>query len=430
MRNRLIEVLFVLLYGLHTTIAVNTRLVEQIIPYGNFYVYFYIPILLFLLLILYDEPLCVNTKDISFRTVGLLTLYISVFGIISAMKGVEGGLGDELLSFWKYIMVAAATIHFVKQFNLVSELLLASFVGGSGLLLYVFFLAGAPFDIFNELGTFFSNDYDLRYRIDFGFTNPNTVGNISACLLIVYCLFLSWIRNYEEKSIGRTLKIWICTAIAVIDSIVLLSSGSRNSMLTLIFFAIAILYFKITNSKLISEQQKPAFKFLIILFAGIIAFFGFFGSVSEMFETSGRGRCFEVNVRLVLNNGSFFEGLGIINPGLFGRDIQGEIVDNYYLYVFMETGFIGLVMITTLLMGMAKHLHSLRMSKDPFYLLLSSAFFAWLVSGIGETSVIYPQFASSLVFFIIFLSFQSIKQVESPQGVMNRKKSFLSCIKT
>lgn len=407
MGNRLIKFIFVILYAFYTIVAVNTRLVEQIIPYGNFYVYFYIVALIILLLVFHYKPLVIRNKDISFKTIGLFTIYIFIFSIVTWLEGPEGDLGDEVLAFAKFIMVAAITIYFVKQFDLFSELLFASLLGGSALLAYEYALAGFPLDIFSRLTTFFSNVYVLRYRLAFNFNNPNTVGNIAACMMVVYFLFLSWVRCYEEKSLGRTLRVIVATALAVVDMIVLLSSGSRNSMVTLLMFFFAMFYFKATDFKRISERQKGILKGIIVVLGVIIVYITVFSSAFEMFETSGRLRSFEVNVPLVLREGRFFEGLGLMNPGLFGRGSAGYIVDNYYLYVFMETGIIGLVMISWLLIRLTKKVHELRITNESFYVMLSSAFIAWLVSGLGETCVIYPYFPSSLVFFVIFLVFVS-----------------------
>ena len=403
MGNRLIKFIFVILYAFYTTVAVNTRLVEQIIPYGNFYVYFYITALIILLLVFHYKPLVIGIKDISFKTLGFLTIYITIFSIVTWLEGPEGDLGEEVLAFAKFIMVAAITIYFVKQFDLFSELLFSSLIGGSALLAYEYALAGFPLDIFSRLATFFSNVYVLRYRLVFNFNNPNTVGNIAACMMVVYFLFLSWVKHYEEKSFGRTIKILIATVLAVVDMLVLLSSGSRNSMITLLIFFFALFYFKATDFKRISERQKGILKGIIVVLGIIIVYITVFSSVFEMFETSGRVKSYAVNVPYVLQEGRFLEGLGLMTPGLFGRGSAGYIVDNYYLYVFMETGIIGLIMISWLLIRLTKKVHKLRITNEPFYVMLSSAFIAWLVSGLGETCIIYPYFASSLVFFVVFL---------------------------
>ena len=76
MGNRLIKFIFVILYAFYTIVAVNTRLVEQIIPYGNFYVYFYIVALIILLLVFHYKPLVIRNKDISFKTIGLFTMVL------------------------------------------------------------------------------------------------------------------------------------------------------------------------------------------------------------------------------------------------------------------------------------------------------------------------------------------------------------------
>lgn len=403
MADRLIKILFVILYAFYTIVAVNTRLVEQIIPYGNFYVYFYIAALIILLLVFHFKPLVIRIKDISFKTLCLFTIYIFIFSIVTWLEGPEGDLGEEVLAFSKFIMVAAVTVYFVKHFDLFSELLFSSLVGGSALLVYEYAIAGFPLDIFSRLATFFSNVYVLRYRLVFNFNNPNTVGNIAACMMVVYFLFLSWVRHYEKKSFGRTLKILIATALAAVDMIVLLSSGSRNSMVTLLMFFFALFYFRVTDFKRISKRQKSVLKAIIVVLGIFIVYITVFSSAFEMFETSGRLRSFEVNIPLVLREGRLLEGLGLMNPGLFGRGRAGYIVDNYYLYVFMETGIIGLMMISWLLIRLTKKVHELRITNQPFYVVLSSAFVSWLVSGMGETCVIYPYFPSSLAFFVIFL---------------------------
>ena len=185
--------------------------------------------------------------------------------------------------------------------------------------------------------------------------------------------------------------------------IVLLSSGSRNSMVTLLMFFFALFYFRVTDFKRISKRQKSVLKAIIVVLGIFIVYITVFSSAFEMFETSGRLRSFEVNIPLVLREGRLLEGLGLMNPGLFGRGRAGYIVDNYYLYVFMETGIIGLMMISWLLIRLTKKVHELRITNQPFYVVLSSAFVSWLVSGMGETCVIYPYFPSSLAFFVIFL---------------------------
>ena len=403
MTDRLIKILFVILYAFYTIVAVNTRLVEQIMPYGNFYVYFYIAALIILLLVFHYRPFVIWRKDISFKTLCLFTIYFFIFSIVTWLEGPEGDLGEEVLAFSKFIMVAAVTVYFVKQFDLFSELLFSSLVGGSALLVYEYAIAGFPLDIFSRLATFFSNVYVLRYRLVFNFNNPNAVGNIAACMMVVYFLFLSWVRHYEEKSFGKTLKILIATVLAAIDMIVLLSSGSRNSMVTLLIFFFALFYFRVTDFKRISKRQKGVLKALIVALGIFIVYITVFSSAFEMFETSGRLRSFEVNIPLVLREGRLLEGLGLMNPGLFGRGRAGYIVDNYYLYVFMETGITGLIMISWLLIRLTKKVHELRITNQPFYVVLSSAFVSWLVSGMGETCVIYPYFPSSLAFFVIFL---------------------------
>ena len=178
-------------------------------------------------------------------------------------------------------------------------------------------------------------------------------------------------------------------------------------MVTLLIFLFALFYFKTTGFKWVSNRQKKLLKGIIVALSILVVYISVFSSAFEMFETSGRLRSFEVNIPLVLREGRFLEGLGLMNPGLFGRGSAGYIVDNYYLYVFMETGIIGLIMISWLLIRLTKKVHKLRITNEPFFVMLSSAFVAWLVSGMGEKCVIYPYFPSSLVFFVAFLVFVS-----------------------
>lgn len=402
--NKLLRILFVLLYSLYLMTAVNTKLNVKVIPYGNFYVFIYLFAIIVLLFAFKYKPLSFRKKDISFRTVFLFTIYILLFGIITFVGENRSSLFQEMLAFIKYIFVVSVTVYFVKCFNMFSDLLIASFIGGSALLLYEFVLAGLPFGVFSRLGTFFSNDYTVRYRLGFNFNNFNTVGNISACSIIVYILLISWLRNTRKRSLRRLIVFWVCTFIAGIDLVVLLSSGSRNSMITLLIFFAAILYYYVTEYKGISFHQQNSLKAVVITFGILISCVLFFVFAFEMFVTSGRLSSFEINIPLVVKNYKLLGGLGIMHPGLFGRKGMGFIVDNYYLYVFLETGIVGLIIIGVLLFRMSKGIQHLRMSGNPFYIFLSSAFLAWVISGIGEACVLYPSFVSSMVFFNIFLA--------------------------
>ena len=417
MVNKVINILFIILYTVYTLIAVNTRLVEQIIPYGNYYVYFYIAAILAILLFFHKKTMPVRIGSLSFQTLSVFTVYILVFGLITFLEGPEGDLGAEMLTFLKYICVAAVTVYFVNYFELFHGLLIGSLVGGSALLLYQFQQAGFPMDVFGRLDSFFSTSYAARYRRAFGFNNFNTVGNIASCMLLVYFLLLAWERINGKPSLLKRLRILFYTAIAVQNIIILLSSGSRNSFVTLIAFGLFLLYFHITEFEGLHSFQRTFLR-AVIIFAGIaVVYFSVYDAAIKIVTTSGRWESLEVNIPLVFRSHRLLEGLGLMNPGLFGRGRRGYIVDNYYLYVFIETGIIGLCIIMYLLIRITARVRTLRVNRRSFYIFLSSAYGAWLVSGLGETCVLYPYFASSLIFLIIFLTAADMKSADvKPSG--------------
>jgi len=402
----LVGKMFFFLFAIYILIFVNMRLEEQIIPYGNFYVYLYIIALIALLIVFRNKPITLKTKSVSFKTFRLFIVYLIIFCFITYLEEPSGDLGEEMLAFSKYIVVAAITVYFVVYFNLYRELLMAAFVGGSLLLLYEYAIAGFPLDILGRLGTFFSNIYIQRFRLSFNFSNFNFAGNIAACMLLVFSLYFANFKAEKGKITGKTLLLLApMIFLAVVDLLVLLSSGSRNSMMTLIVFMLACIYFKVTDFDHISQKGKSILKFFIVVFGAVTAYFSLFSSIMEVFSTSGRLNSFFINIPLVIRQNRLLEGLGIMNPGLFGRGHAGYIVDNYYLYVFMETGIIGLVMIAFLLSRICLSIRKIRIAENNSTVAVSAALIAWLVSGIGETCIIYPFFPSSLIFFTIFLSF-------------------------
>ncbi len=403
---------FVLLYSLYTFLTLNAKLIEPIVPKGKVYIYIYILALLLLLLLYSYKPFVIRTAESPFCILLLFTGYIILFGTIAFIEGAESTLWDELLAYARFIAVTSITVFFVKYFELFSALMFASFAGGSLLLIYEFFLAGCPLEIFKHMGTFFSNTYILRYRVDFNFNNFNTVGNIAVCLIIVFFMYIAWIRTYEKITFGYMIVICICAIAVTIDSIVLLSSGSRNAMMTLMVFIASILYFYSVESKCIARRQRILLKLIFIGLSVAILFIAF-EPMLEMFKTSGRMKGLKANIPIIMNKQRIFEGLGLMSPGVFGREGTGAILDNYYLYVFIETGIIGVTLITILFAVFSMRIHRARLRNGHFFRLMSASYTAWLVSGVGETCVLYPSFTSSLIFLVIFLSLADIKDCVS-----------------
>ena len=250
-----------------------------------------------------------------------------------------------------------------------------------------------------------------RIRAAYGFYNVNGMGNLVAMSLIIGILLLDGIK--EEEGRFKGIKKTVIIALEVFEFAILLSTGSRNAIVTIMAFLLSFIFMRITDIKNMANESKRMLQILIIVIGASIVIWGYMDSIYSLLETSYRLYGFTINLPLLTKNNRLLFGLGVFSPGLFGlhqvRYGASFTLDNYYLYILLETGVVGLLFVSYLLLSLWKRISQVD-EKNKWIL---SAFIAWLVSGVAETSVIYPKFPSSMIFLVLFLVYAKEKNVEN-----------------
>ena len=211
----------------------------------------------------------------------------------------------------------------------------------------------------------------------------------------------------------------------VIDFIVMLSTGSRNAAVTVIVFTLFYILFRITKTEKLSRVSKTVIKAALIIAIVLLLTFNVASTLATVYF-GARSSYLSRNIAVVVKSGKILLGLGLMEPGYFGISSTGygrtTPLDNYYGYLFCETGIVGLICVVVLLVYL---LIKIKANKQSFvssasYDLFFSAFLAWLTSGLGETCVIHPSFPSSIIFLIMFLACADNNFKEYSNGVVNK----------
>ena len=202
--------------------------------------------------------------------------------------------------------------------------------------------------------------------------------------------------------------LWLYLLTDFILFTVLICTASRNSIITLVVFLLFIVYYCITNNSFISRKNVIFIKGAVIITIIFVLGFGLSDNIIALFIDSNRMSNFTINIPLLEKTNRLFIGLGLVDPGSFGAKNTTlgytYYIDNYYLYIFMETGILGLIMMGSILcyLGVKLHKH-LKKNNNLFFAAAFFAFIAQLISGLGETNVIYHIFPSSFILLILYL---------------------------
>lgn len=266
---------------------------------------------------------------------------------------------------------------------------------------------GSPMDVLLRINRVFANED--RYRLNFGYYHVNGLGNLCTATIIFSILTLYIIhQNVKFKNLIKKTIIFLIIALDFIVLIVLLSTASRNSIMGLGIFAIFIFYFFTINTRHLSKKLKLMLRFFIFVSLVLLLCFGVAQPIIKLFVSSNRYYNFSINLPVLVNNNGLLFGLGLLNPALFGmgETVYGNTyyVDNYYLYVLMETGLVGLCFIAIISSIVFNQLYKkYKNNCNLFNIIVFTCFIVQLINGLGETSLLYPIFPSCFVYWIIYL---------------------------
>lgn len=256
-----------------------------------------------------------------------------------------------------------------------------------------------------KLASFFSSIYSQRVRFSLGFPNPNTLGNLVTCLLCISFPLIAMIRDnrvFSNKQGGGTrLLCFIIVALDVFDLITLVDCGSRTGMACFLICLLLFVFLRSTNRSGKNPAARKAIRTISLIF--IIAFTSiiFFDRFIYAY-ISGRHESFELLKQL--KDFQYFIGRGIFPPG--NVISYGSHLDNYYVYLILTTGFIGLFFIILLFTRVFKGIR-LQESNTITYGVIG-CFVADMMYGFGETCILYPMFPSAAIFIVLFISYSIV----------------------
>ena len=139
--------------------------------------------------------------------------------------------------------------------------------------------------------------------------------------------------------------------------------------------------------------------FVVAVFANLLP------TVTDMFASSGRLNSISLNIQVLDSALRKLFGLGLIS-GYSGTTFMGHYmttIDNFYLYTLICGGVVGVCVMIWVFIKTGKGLH-MRSHTNTIYYVCFANFISLLVSGIGETCVLYPLFPSCIIFWSIFFS--------------------------
>lgn len=308
-----------------------------------------------------------------------------------------------------FITIIILNYKLLVMHNNMDSFVVMSYVVPSIFLLYRFVIEGMPFNVYGKLNNFFSTDISFidRYRMAFGLYHVNGTGNLSVCMLILsiyICVcVLPKVQNRFLRKIYGVLISFIDYAILTVA----LSTNSRSSLLSFIVFIGVLGYYWITYIRKLGKIQVVIIRGLILVITISSMLLLYTQDLINLFVRSNRLKNFTVNLPMLDTLIKKLFGIGMVSPGSFTNgslNYTSYAVDNYYLYILLVAGAIGLLIIIFLLFTIGKELHSgvTKFATKESYIVFA-VFISQLVAGMGETCFLYYIFPSSMIYFTMYL---------------------------
>ncbi len=255
---------------------------------------------------------------------------------------------------------------------------------------------------------FFSTNYFSRSRYAFEFYNPNAVGNLCACELSLFFIVLKTICIGSEQKINiKKIFFLIATTLYVIT---FLASGSRTAAVALIVFILLNMFFSSEMKRSTNKIYSLIMKMITILLVVVLVMLKGYDFYVNHYLGSGRYKSFS-NLQMLISIKDKLLGLGLFSPGSIRNmrinGISGNTLDNFYIFCYMSTGIVGMVLIFGSLVALLIYLLHI---KDVIYeKLFLCLYIELLIYGFAETSVLYYLFISDLIIVSSLFGYCNLK---------------------
>lgn len=381
----------------------DSQLVNHIFNYTNAFLLLYCILLAGILLIYLLKKK--KTKIIVKTPIRVIFMF-ALFYFIQSIR--SGSNYYEIIMSW--ITLLTITLQYLVIVNYRSEI---SFLWISYITPILFLMGeckNLQINFINELSNvnfsslLFGSD---RYRADFGFYNINITGNICACILLVSFILL-WYAKQIDNKLKRKIVYFILVIGDIFTTLLLILADSRNAMFTVLISIVVIAFLFVTNSDRLILNQRRILQGLL-LFAGVLLIIAFIvPGIMENAISSGRSFAANTNIKVLDTLPKQLFGIGLVGSGAFGRgEITGYYtvaLDNYFMYILIASGIIGLIWIVSALIRIGVDLFK-KIELSKLYIVIFGIFIGHVASGIGETCILYYSFLSSIIYFIIYFTY-------------------------
>lgn len=334
------------------------------------------------------------------------TLNLKLFGIIAGLYffnifrlSDEVDVGIRIIAF---LFIAFANAYFIRKYSMTLRYLVIFYFVSFAFVFKQFSDAGFPMDAYQRLSSIFEQD---RGRVVFGFYHVNAAGNLGSCLILVSFLIIGILK---EKYYGKKVNIAMA-AIFGMDFVIisyLLATGSRTAILSIILWVTIYMYYKLSLLNNIGRGQtkyRVLFRFVTIVIVFFVVIESLLETAVSLFVTSNRLRNFIRNLPLLDSPLKKIFGLGVLSPGSVS---VYDAVDNYYLYILLTLGIIGLIVIACCLITIGIKLHRRVIeTENKLYAMVFAVYACQIISGLSENCILYYIFPSSLIYFLLYFVF-------------------------
>ena len=326
-------------------------------------------------------------------------VYVILFGKIlvnNSLKGLTEFTFNALVIFYVLVFIMASYIKDSKcrKVTFVKTTFWTFTIG-------MIFSAALNWDGKLALGELVSNVFGgyTRTRAAFGFYHPNAAANIALCVIVLSSYLVC--ENRKKN---------IYLIIDVFMMYIILATASRTTLSALILFIVLLMYSRLIN-KIKSNNGKRGLIVGLILIVMLLLLFSGENGIAGLFTLSNRSYNFIYNVPVLVKSGRLWIGLGLIGSGEFYQLPQYNtfFVDNYFLYVLMSTGILGLIFMSCFMIYTLKKLIN-QSNNNLFERLTLIVFGINIFSCLGETCFMYPSFASCFAFTVLYIACASSKE--------------------
>ena len=393
--------LFLLGVSFAILVSLDSRLVHHVLPGGHTII-----VLSIILVLMANFVIKGVFSDHIIRISKMSLAYISIMVAYTIGALGEYAKMEEIIMSYFFITFIFLNGLYIKKYDCLS-----AFISVSYYTIFAFFvliIIMHRIDLISivkniNLRDFFSTKYYRRSRYAFGFYNPNALGNICTCeLTLVFYL----LKKTNISALRQVLSRIIELVVAAFFLIALLSSGSRSAVVSFAFF---IAFIMLINNEYYNQINTVLSFFIksmsIVLLMSVIIEKGVSFFI-EYYLNSGRNKAFS-NFRLINGIKNHLFGLGLFVPGEIRRmyvdGYRGDILDNYYIYVYMTMGIVGGLFILSSIFYLFWRVYRNKLKPMGTYII--ALFAELLVYGTAETCVIYYMFVSSMIFLSIVCGF-------------------------